>query len=51
MFMEDKEKKGKVEKGAEKTGEVVGDIGKKGWGAFKGLGTDLKKGLKKDEEK
>ena len=44
-------KKGKVEKGAEKTGEVVGDIGKKGWGAVKGLGKGLKKGIKKDEDK
>jgi hypothetical protein len=51
--MSDDKKKGKIERGAEKTGEVVGDIGKKGWGAVKGLGKGLKKGFskKEDEEK
>ena len=49
--MADDKKKGKVEQGAEKTGEVVGDIGKKGWGAVKGLGKGLKKGVSKDEDK
>ena len=48
--MSEKEKKGKIEEGAEKTGEVVGKIGKTGWGAVKGVGKGLKKGIKKDEE-
>ena len=45
--MSDEKKKGKVEKGAEKTGEVVGKVGKTGIGAVKGFGKGLKKGLKK----
>jgi hypothetical protein len=49
--MSDEEKKGKIEKGAEKTGEVVGKVGKAGWGVVKGLGHGLKKGLSKEEEK
>jgi hypothetical protein len=49
--MNDEEKKGKIEKGAEKTGEAVGKVGKAGWGAVKGLGHGLKKGLSKEEEK
>ncbi|MCJ7570565.1 MAG: CsbD family protein [Candidatus Thermoplasmatota archaeon] len=51
--MDDKEKKGKIEEGAEKTGEVVGKIGKKGWGVVKGFGKGVKKGFedkKKDEK-
>jgi len=48
--MVDDKKKDKVEKGAKKTGEVVGDVGKKGWGAVKGIGKNLKKGFKKDKE-
>jgi len=38
-------KKGKVEKGAEKTGEVIGKGVKTGWGAVKGVGKGLKKGI------
>lgn len=51
-FMTD-EKKGKVEGAAEKTGEVVGKGLKTGWGAVKGLGKGLKKGItnKEEEEK
>ncbi len=49
--MSDEEKKGKIEKGAEKTGEVVGKVGKAGWGAVKGIGHGLKKGFSKEEEK
>jgi hypothetical protein len=51
--MGDKEKKGKIEEGAEKTGEVVGKIGKKGWGVVKSFEKGVKKGLKdkKKEEK
>jgi hypothetical protein len=50
--MNDEEKKGKIEKGAEKTGEVVGKIGKTGWGAVKGLGKGVKNAVtKKEEEK
>lgn len=50
----EKEKKGKIEKGAEKTGEAVGKVGKAGWGAVKGFGKGVKKGFskkKKEEEK
>ena len=51
--MGNKEKKGKIEEGAEKTGEVVGKIGKKSWGLVKGFGKGVKKGFedKKKEEK
>jgi hypothetical protein len=48
--MSDEEKKGKIEKGAEKTGEVVGTGVKKGWGAVKGLGKGLKDSVTKKEE-
>jgi len=50
--MSEDEKKGKLEKGAEKTGEIVGTGVKKGWGAVKGFGKGLKESVKKgDEEK
>ena len=50
--MGDEEKKGKIEKGAEKTGEVVGKIGKKGWGAIKIFRKGVKDAAtKKEEEK
>jgi hypothetical protein len=49
--MSDEEKKGKIEKGAEKTGEAVGKVGKAGWGAVKGIGKGVKKGFSKKEEK
>jgi len=49
--MPEDEKKGKVEGAAEKTGEVVGKVGKTGWGAVKGLGKGVKKGFNKKEEK
>jgi len=49
--MGDEEKKGKIEKGAEKTGEVVGKIGKTGWGAIKGFGKGVKDAATKKEEK
>ena len=45
------EEKGKVEKGAEKTGQVIGDGAKKGWGAVKGFGKGIKKGVEGDKEK
>ena len=45
--MADKKKKGKVEDAAEKTGEVVGKIGKTGLGAVKGFGKGVKKGFTK----
>jgi len=38
------EKKGKVEDAAEKTGELVGKVGKKGWGAVKSFGKGVEKG-------
>jgi hypothetical protein len=44
-------KKGKVEDVAEKSGEMVGKGLKKGWGAVKGFGKGLKKGLEDEEEK
>lgn len=37
------EKKGKAEKAAEKTGETIGKIGKKGFGVVKGFGKGMKK--------
>ncbi len=40
-------KKGKVEDVAEKTGEAVGNVGEAGWGAVKGLGKGIKKGVSK----
>jgi hypothetical protein len=50
--MSDEEKKGKIEKGAEKTGEVIGTGVKKGWGAVKSFGKGVKDAaIKKEEEK
>ena len=43
----DKERKGKIEMGAEKTGEVIGKGVKTGWGAVKGVGRGFKKGISK----
>lgn len=43
--------KGKVEKGAEKTGKVVGEGAKKGWGAVKGFGKGIKKVVEGDKKK
>ena len=48
--MADKKNKGKVEDAAEKTGEVIGKVGKTGWGAVKGLGKGVKKGITKKEK-
>ena len=44
------EEKGKIEKGAEKTGEIVGKVGKKGWEAVKGLGKGVKDGATKKKK-
>ena len=53
--MSDEKEKGKLEQGAEKTGEVVGKGLKKGWGVVKGVGKGLKDGIegkeKAEEEK
>jgi hypothetical protein len=49
--MADNKKKGKVEDAAEKTGEVVGKVGKAGFGAVKGFGKGLKKGISKKDKK
>lgn len=49
--MSEEEKKGKIEKGAEKTGEAFGTGVKKGWGAVKGFGKGVKDAVTKDEEK
>ena len=43
-------KKGKIEKGAKKTGKVVRKIGKTGCGAVKGFGKELKGAFTKKEE-
>jgi hypothetical protein len=48
---EEKEKKGKSEEVAEKTGEVLGKGLKKGIGIAKGIGKGLAKGVKGEEEK
>lgn len=48
--MSDEEEKGKIEKGAEKTGEVIGTGVKKGWGALKGFGKGIKDATTKKEE-
>ncbi|MCK4995402.1 MAG: hypothetical protein KAH91_02740 [Thermoplasmatales archaeon] len=44
------EKKGKVEGAAEKSGEFVGKVGKKGWGAVKGFGKGVKDGVTKKKK-
>jgi hypothetical protein len=49
LIME-KEKKGKAEDTAEKTGEFVGKVGKKGWGVVKGFGKGVEKGFKKKKK-
>lgn len=45
------EKKGKVEKTAEKSGELVGKGVKKGWGAVKGFGKGMKGALEDKKKK
>jgi len=45
-----KEKKGTVEEAAEKTGELVGKVGRKGWGVVKGFGKGVKKGATKKKK-
>ena len=50
--MREEEKKGKIEKDAEKTGEVVEKIGKTCWSAIKGFGKGVKDTVtKKENEK
>ena len=44
------EEKGKAEKAAEKTGEAIGKIGKKGWGVVKGFGKGVKEGATKKKK-
>ena len=46
----DKEKKGKAEEAAEKTGEVIGKGVKKGWGVVKGFGKGMKEGVTKKKK-
>ena len=48
--MSKQKKKSSVEDAAEKTGEVIGKVGKTGWGAVKGLGKGVKKGISKKEK-
>jgi len=48
---EEKEEKGKTEKTAEKTGEVVGKGLKKGFGVVKAFGKGAKEAVKKKEKK
>lgn len=50
IVMSDEEKKGKIEKGAEKTGEAIGTGVKKGWGALKGFGKGVKDSVTKKED-
>jgi hypothetical protein len=45
------EKKGKAEDAAQKTGEAVGKVGKKGWGVVKGFGKGVKGGFESDKKK
>jgi len=45
------DKKGKAEKAAEKTGQAIGKVGKKGWGVVKGFGKGVKEGLESDKKK
>lgn len=49
--MEEENEKKKKEGAAEKTGEVVGDVARKGTDAVKGFGKGLVKGFKKKKEK
>jgi hypothetical protein len=49
--MSDEKEKGKLEQGAEKTGEVVGKGLKKGWGVVKSVGKGIKDGVESKEEK
>jgi hypothetical protein len=49
-FMAD-DKKGKAEEAAEKTGQVIGKVGKKGWGVVKGFGKGVKEGFESDKKK
>jgi len=44
------EEKGKLEKGADKSGKVVGEGVKKGWGAVKRFGKGIKEGVKGDKK-
>ena len=46
----DKEKKGKAEDAAEKAGEFVGKVGKKGWGVVKSFGDGVQKGVSKKKK-
>jgi hypothetical protein len=45
------EKKGKVEDAAEKTGQAIGKVGKKGWGVVKGFGKGVKEGVSDKKKK
>ena len=45
------DKKGKAEKAAEKTGQAIGKVGKKGWGVVKGFGKGVKEGFESDKKK
>ncbi len=50
--MSEEEKKGKIEKSAEKTGELVEKGVKTGWGIVKTFGKGMKNAMtKKEEEK
>jgi len=48
---EKKEKKGKAEEVAQKSGELVGRGLKKGFGIVKSVGKGVKEGVKGDEKK
>lgn len=46
-----KDKKGKAEEAAEKTGQAIGKVGKRGWGVVKSFGKGVKKGFESDKKK
>jgi hypothetical protein len=50
IAMSEEEEKGKAEKAAEKTGELVGKGAKKGFGVVKGLGKGFKDAVTEKKE-
>jgi hypothetical protein len=48
--MSDEKKKGLFEEEAERAGEVVGKIAKKGWGLVKSFGKGIEKEIDKKEK-
>ncbi len=48
--MTEEKNKGVLQIGAEKMGEVIGELGQRGWEVVKSFEKGLKKGLSKDKE-